>query len=98
MFDYDDSNPIAHAKASKEMNGQEGQEEDDDDLTNSVLTSTTAIASILRQLGYSNSQSAYAPERDREFFEYLFRDTSVCIVEYICTQHICLPMFVYSLQ
>lgn len=36
----------------------------------------TQAAAILRQLGYQTNQSNRAPERDAEFFEYIFRDAS----------------------
>ncbi len=32
----------------------------------------------LRDVGYKNSQSDRAPERDVEFFEFLFRSAGVC--------------------
>lgn len=33
----------------------------------------------LREVGYVNTQTERAPERDVEFFEYLFRDAGVGI-------------------
>ena len=34
-------------------------------------------SNALQALGYKNSQTDRAPERDAEFFEYLFRDANV---------------------
>lgn len=36
-----------------------------------------SASKILQELGYKNTQSDRAPERDAEFFEYLFRDATV---------------------
>jgi predicted unusual protein kinase regulating ubiquinone biosynthesis (AarF/ABC1/UbiB family) len=36
-----------------------------------------AVREALRGVGYINNQTERAPERDAEFFEYLFRDATV---------------------
>ena len=37
------------------------------------------VTAALKALGYVNNQSERAPERDQEFFEFMFRDANVSI-------------------
>lgn len=56
------------------------QDVDDTEATagsDESMPSTAKVAEILRQLGYSTSQTHRAPDRDVQFFEHLFRDATV---------------------
>ena len=66
MFQFDD---VLTPDADDESSGGN---------TNSANSdNSSTVAELLRELGYSNSQSDNVPQRDAEFFEHLFRDATV---------------------